>query len=359
MPETAGSEGYRAATERVAFFADLRRAVVGLSGAGALRVVNGLVSNDVADVPGGRGVYTFLLNRRGRIVADLRVLPSPGFEGEEGKAGDETLWLDTPNEALPSLTKHLRQYVPPLLAKHRVTGVEVYTLIGPLALEALTRWGADAGAVFRRDPVQLTPLETTTVRRGNLTALAVRREEIEGAGYDLYVDRVGEARDGERCSCELEDAVTGVGGVRGVRADWEILRVEHGLPVFGAELSPERLAQEAGQDDRAISFTKGCYTGQEVVARIRYRGHVNRHLRGLRWVPHASVRTADMAGASLRVPEGTDGSRPVGAITSAVHSPRFGPVGLGYVRREIVPGTVLGAMDDPDRMLRVTELPFT
>lgn len=350
MSQGSGSEGYRAAVECVGLFSNVPRRVVAVSGAGALKVMNGLASNDVKDVPSGRGVYSFLLDRRGRVVVDLRILPVAGFERAAGDAGTETLWLDAPSDALPALMNHLGKYVPPILARHHVTDVAVHTLIGPRAAEALGCREAVAG---------LAPLEATTVHLGAAAALAVRREEIEGVGFDLYVDHAGEAGDAERLSRQLEDAVTRVGGAAAGRGDWDILRLEQGLPVFGSELGAERLAQEAGQDDRAISFTKGCFTGQEVVARIHYRGHVNRHLRGFRWAPDALHQARDLVGATLRAPPGTDRARPVGLVTSALRSPRFGPIGLAYVRREIAPGTVLESTDHPGVALHVTSLPFT
>ena len=359
MPEGSGSDGYRAAVERVALFANVPRGVVAVSGAGALRVVNGLASNDVTDVPSGRGVYSFLLDRRGRVVADVRILPAAGFERDAGDEGTETVWFDAPGDAVTALSDHLRTYVPPMFAEYRETGVSVHALIGPRAAEALEHWEADAGVSFARQPGDLAPLEATTVRIGGCPALLVCREEIEGPGFDLYLDRTGRARDAERLSRRLEGAVRRAGGAAGGGGDWEILRLERGLPVFGSELGAERLAQEAGQDDRAISFSKGCFTGQEVVARIHYRGHVNRHLRGLRWTPDALHQARDLVGAELRVPHETGGAKPVGLITSAVHSPRFGPIGLGYVRREVALGAVLESVDPPGVAMHVTEIPFT
>ena len=359
MPRGSGFEGYRAAVRRVGLFSNVRRGVLAVSGAGALRVVNGLASNDVQDVPSGRGVYSFFLDRRGRVVADLRILPEPGFERDAVDGGTETLWLDTPGEALPALARHLGKYVPPMLARHRVTDVAVHTLIGPRAAQALECWGAAARASFARQPDRLASLEATTVHFEGRAALVVCREEIEGAGFDFYVDHAGEVRHADRLSSQLDDAITRAGGAAAVRGDWEILRLEQGLPVFGSELGAERLAQEAGQDDRAISFAKGCFTGQEVVARIHYRGHVNRHLRGLRWAADAVDQARDLVGATLRAPPGTGRARPVGLVTSAVRSPRFGPIGLGYVRREIAPGAVLESVDHLGVALRVTDLPFT
>ncbi|MDE2662755.1 MAG: hypothetical protein OXI39_07115 [Gemmatimonadota bacterium] len=359
MPEGSGSEGYRAAVERVALFSNVPRAVVAVSGTAALRVVNGLASNDVKDVPFGRGVYSFLLDRRGRVVVDLRILPVAGFERDAADPGVQAFWLDVPGDALPALMNHLRKYVPPMFAGHGETSVAVHTLIGPLAAETLEHWGSAAGISFTRQPGELAPLEATTVRSDGATALLVRREEIEGAGFDLYVDPAGRSRAEDRPLRQLEGAVARAGGAAAVRGDWEILRLERGLPVFGAELGTERLAQEAGQDDRAISFAKGCFTGQEVVARIHYRGHVNRHLRGFRWTRDTLHEARDLVGAELRTSSGTGGAKPVGVITSAAHSPRFGPIGLGYVRREVALAAVLESTDHPGVALHVTELPFT
>ncbi|MYA32421.1 MAG: hypothetical protein F4164_14055 [Gemmatimonadales bacterium] len=360
MPGRSGSEGYRAAVERVALFSNIPRAVVAVSGAGALRVVNGLASNDVKDVPLGRGVYSFLLDRRGRVVADLRILPVPGFERDAGEAGTETVWLDATGDALPSLMDHLRTYVPPMFAGHRETSVSVHTLLGPRAAEALEDWeAAAAGVSFVRQPGELASLEATTLCIAGRPALVVCREEIEGPGFDLYADHAGRAGDADRLSRQLESAVSRAGGAAATGGDLEILRLERGLPVYGSELGAERLAQEAGQDDRAISFAKGCFTGQEVVARIHYRGRVNRHLRGLRWTPDDLHQARDLVGAELRVPSKAGGGKPVGLITSAVHSPRFGPIGLGYVRREVALGAALESIDHPGVELLVTELPFT
>ncbi|WP_419162579.1 YgfZ/GcvT domain-containing protein [Candidatus Palauibacter sp.] len=373
----AASMGYRAALERVAFFPDLQRSVVAVSGTAALRVVNGLVSNDVSQVERGGGTYSFLLDRRGRVIVDLRVLPVPGFEGQAGDYGGgekdptpSTVWLDAPSSGLAALASHLDKYVPPIFAKHQPTSVAVYSLIGPLSAETLGRWEAHSGVDFGRRPDELTPLEATTVRLRRGVALLVRREKVEGPGFDLYIDRAAaiaasEVRD------ELVAVVADTGGVIAAASDWEILRVEAGLPRLGSELGPERLAQEAGQDSRAISFAKGCFTGQEVVARIHYRGHVNRHLRGLRWVsttsaapgsPGTTNGRADpkpAVGSTLHPVSDSAGRKPVGIVTSAVLSPRFGPIALAYIRRELEPGDTVVAADAPGAPFRVTTLPFT
>jgi folate-binding Fe-S cluster repair protein YgfZ len=107
------------------------------------------------------------------------------------------------------------------------------------------------------------------------------------------------------------------------------------------------IPQEAGLNERAVSFTKGCYVGQETVARLHYRGKPNRHLRGLRLSAPFAV------GTDLLLDE-----RPVGRLTSVAESPRFGPIGLALVRREAAPGTVLVPRALEGRA-EVVELPFT
>ncbi|WP_419950209.1 YgfZ/GcvT domain-containing protein [Candidatus Palauibacter sp.] len=354
--------GYEAALDRAALFPDFGRRVVAVSGAGALRVMDGLASNDASEVERGRATYSYLLDRRGRVVVDLRLLPAPDFESS---AGPPSVWLDVPSAALGPLIGHLETYVPPILAVHRPTEVRVISVIGPLAGEAIGRWEVDSGAVFGRRPGDLEPLEATTGDVAGGAVLIVRREEIEGPGFDLYVDPDGQVGDGRAIpiSQQLEGAVVGLGGIVAADDDWEILRIERGLPAFGSELGPERLAQEAGQVARAISLDKGCYTGQEVVARIHYRGHVNRHLRGIRGRAAASGAVPSdvrrWVGSGLHASDGTVAPKRIGIVTSAVDSPRFGPVGLAYVRREIDPGDMVRSAEAPEWDLQVAELPFT
>jgi len=115
-------------------------------------------------------------------------------------------------------------------------------------------------------------------------------------------------------------------------------------PRYGIDLDETVIPQEAGLNERAVSFTKGCYVGQETVARLHYRGKPNRHLRGLR------LSEPVPSGAELRL-----GERPVGVVASSVISPRLGPIALALVRREVEPGAVLAA---GGASATVVELPF-
>ena len=129
-------------------------------------------------------------------------------------------------------------------------------------------------------------------------------------------------------------------------ADWELARIEAGMPRFGHEFDASSMPAEAGLETRAISFTKGCYPGQEPVARLHYRGHANRGVRGVRF-----DGAPGEPGAEVTV----DGAA-VGRVTSAVGSPRFGPIGLAILRREVEEGAVGEAGGTP---LTVVALPFS
>ena len=126
-------------------------------------------------------------------------------------------------------------------------------------------------------------------------------------------------------------ALRDAGRHAGIEEAAEIVRVEHGRPRYGVDLDDSVIPQEAGLNERAVSFTKGCYVGQETVARLYYRGKPNRHLRGLR----LSRAPAGAAGAELRL-----GERVVGRWQQRVLSPAYGPIGLALVRREAEPGAL-------------------
>src|SRR5581483_11480004 len=138
----------------------------------------------------------------------------------------------------------------------------------------------------------------------------------------------------------VRDALLAAGARPMTEDEAEVLRVERGRPRYGVDLDDTVIPQEAGLNERAVSFTKGCYVGQETVARLHYKGKPNRHLRGIR------LRAPAAPGAPLHL----DG-REVGRVTSAVVSPTHGPIALAFVRREAPPGTELDLGE-------VVELPF-
>jgi folate-binding protein YgfZ len=344
------------------------RAILSVRGPRALEALNGLLTNDLSPLSARRGVYAFALTPKGRPIADMRVLPAPLGDAADPDHGshdpdhpDEHVWLDVPGVACQPLLEHLARFVPPFFARVERLDIGRASLIGPRWREAAATDPHSSGAgppgtaiVPAAEADRLSEAGPLSVADADPTAapgavLVVRREPIEGDGIDLYAPRHLLPGLGAR----LVDAATACGGAEAAPEDWNTLRIELGLPLFGPDISGDNLPQETGQTTRAVSFSKGCYTGQEVVARIHYRGHVNRLLRGVR-----AVATAD-DGVLERGLELFDGARRVGVLTSAATSPRAGRIGIGYVRREIGPPARLSASSGGEPSLALVELPFT
>jgi folate-binding protein YgfZ len=204
--------------------------------------------------------------------------------------------------------------------------------------------------VFRTgaDLVLACPPETLDDVLGTLLRARFRKKvALEAAGYALVW---GDA-DGA-----LAELATPIGverllaaapnGDAAPDAAWELARIEAGMPRFGHEFTPESMPAEAGLEERAISFTKGCYPGQEPVARLHYRGHANRGVRGVRF----------QGGGGEPGSEVTVDGAAVGRLTSVAESPRFGPIGLAILRREVADGSLGEAGGAP---LTVVALPFS
>lgn len=326
---------YRALRETVGLLAGTDRRLVRVRGERARELTGGLLTNDVAGLPPGRSLYTFLLTPKGRPVAELRALVL---------APDELL-LDLPAACAEGALEHLGTYLPPRLVRFELDPDTLrLSLVGPRSAEA-------AAALPGRDPEELRRLDPLAIagagepRGGEDTGtLLVAREPVEGPGHDLYVP----AADAAAVWRRLADAAAAAGGRPAGAEPYEIWRVERGLPVYGREIGPDCLPQETGQESRAIDYESGCYVGQEVVARIHFRGKVNRRLAGLRF-PSAPPP----AGAEL-----FRGERSRGTVTSPVTSPVHGPIALGYVRREVEEGERLALSSGGASEAEVVPLPF-
>ncbi len=323
---TASPTEYQALLERAALLEESDRSVIRIEGDRAEEMLHGLVTNRVKGMQAHRGVYAFMLTPKGRLVCALRLLRLNGG-----------YWLDLPVLCQEAVLAHLRKYVPPIFATFAPTDIRRIGVVGPLAASALDAWAGEPISL------ELAALEARPLERGDGTRILIRREDVEGAGYDVYV--AGDAVRSVLAALELAIA-TVVGGIVGPET-WAVFRVEHGIPVWGTDFDQDNLAQELGQDERAISFDKGCYTGQEVVARVHFRGHVNRILRGFRLPRPVEARQPLY-----------EGERERGVITSPAVSPRFGPIALGYARFEIPPGAWLSLEPGGQTEVEVVTLPF-
>jgi tRNA-modifying protein YgfZ len=289
------------------------RGKLALTGTDAKEFLQGQVTNDVEALSPGEGCYAAFLDHKGKMQGDMRVLD----------LGDE-LWLDCERVALQDLFNMIRRYK---------LGLDVELHKRTLECALLSLIGPGARRVAGGD----LPDAEHACARGELGGAAVVRVVT-----DLGVDVI----------CAAEDVATVRGALEAAGAEpvseaaAEVQRVESGRPRFGIDLDQTVIPQEAGLNDRAVSFTKGCYVGQETVARLHYRGKPNRHLRGLR------LSEPVAGGAELRL-----GEKVVGRIGSVVVSPRLGPLALALVRREAAPGDKLAVEGSP-AVAEVAELPF-
>ncbi len=252
----------------------LDRSFLRASGPDAVSYLQSMVSNDVAAMAPGSGVYALLLTPKARIIADLEIF----------RVGDELVCACAPavrDEALRTLLR--------------------------------SRF---------RARVELEPAPCALVWGDAVEALA----SIDTPAGPLHLLAEAPAGDGD-------------GGA------WEVARVEAGLPAYGHEFDATTMPAEVGLDGRAVSFSKGCYPGQEPVARLHYRGHANRGLRGLAFGDGPAP-----AGSEVLA-----GERVVGRVTTSVTSPRLGAIALAVLRREVENGArVLAA----GREAVVRPLPF-
>lgn len=301
-----------------------------LRGAEAAEYLQGQLTNDIEALAPGEGCYAALLDRKGRMQADMRVLnisavPLPRIAGETNSAteGGQLIWLDTEPGALDVARRHLEMYK---IGRE----VESADLTGERALLSLI--GPRSTDVAGSPP--LPEHASAQVSVAGVDALAV--------GTVLGIDLIAAGADGERLHKTLESAGAPAVAPEAV----EILRIEAGTPRFGAEMDTSTMPAEAGIVERAVNFEKGCYIGQETVARLHYKGKPNRHLRGLRLSAPAEPDTP------LHL-----GEKEVGRLGAACLSPALGPIGLAIVRREAEPGAELRLGED-GVTARVVDLPF-
>lgn len=343
VSRATSERAYRALAETVGLLDGDGRRLLEATGERVRETLDGLVTNRVRELAPDRAVYAFMLTAKGRPVAEMRIL-----------ARDENrLWLDLPLACLEGALEHFERYLPPRLA--RVRALEDrgrISLVGPGAAEAVRDLLARSPGGTSRSPTDLAPLEALTTPADGEgapgeTLVVVRREPVEGPGFDLYLSGPEAGATRRR----VEEAVGRAGGCEVDPETRRVWRVERGLPAYGAEIDRDVLPQETGQESRAVDFDKGCYTGQEVVARIHFRGKVNRHLRGLRFP--AALDELPPPGGELFA-EG----RVRGTVTSPVRSPTLGPIALGYVRRELEQGDALARTPDLPADVDIVDLPF-
>ena len=306
-----------AVRENAGLFQLPERGVLEVSGADRVRWLDGMISADVKALAVGGGAPGLLLTRQGRIVADLHVL-----------ARSDSFWLELEASALTGVRQRLAGYViaDDVTLQVRSNDLMRLAVEGPRAQERLAAAGADLSGVaphgWRELAIAGAPV---TLAAYGFTGLG---------GFQLFVPADAAEAVGR---CLLES------GIAPASSDTlECLRIAAGVPWLGRELDETVLPAEA-RLEAAISTSKGCYTGQEVVTRMRSRGRVGHLLVGLRF----ESQTLPAHGAEISGPAGR-----IGQLTSRVLSPDEGAIGLGFVRAEAAePGTSVRVAGAPARIV--------
>jgi folate-binding protein YgfZ len=299
------------------------RAKIQLTGTDRVRWLNGMVTNNVRDLPIGQGIYAFLLNPQGHILGDLIAY----------NRGEHTL-VDTEQSQLEKILATFDHYI-------IMDDVEVANISDKLSAIGLT--GPTAEAVLKAagfEVPELRPLQFADVPWQQTNVSIVRGESVSFPSYEIWV--------APEHAAAVREALQRAGAVPVGREALELYRIALGIPLYGKDIRERDLPQETEQQ-RALNFNKGCYVGQEIVERIRSRGAVHRKFTGF------TVTGAALAPGTKIQAQAKD----VGEITSSavIPSPEGEhTVALGYIRREVgVPGKQVEIAGSP---AVVSELPF-
>jgi folate-binding protein YgfZ len=309
-------EEYRALKEKAVTGTVAAGSPIAVRGKDRKEYLHGLLTNDIRGLTPGQGCYAAWLTPQGRMLTDLHVFDL-----------DDMVLLDVPAQlsaaTLQRLDRSLFSEDVQLSDLSKVlTSVWVH---GPAAAETVQEVLAASA------PDSWLDYQNERLEFGGATVVLARVDQLGVPGFGIYVDPAHEA--------DLRRAFEAAGAPQ-VHADTiETARVEAGYPLFGVDMTEDTIPLEAGIEDRAISFTKGCYVGQEVIIRVMHRGHgrVVRKLVGFR-----------LAGVSSRSAKIFAADREIGWVTSAARSPRLGPIALGYVHRDFVTAGVEVSVESPE-----------
>jgi len=330
MVPTVSLSAYAAARQRAAFVDRSDRGRIVVSGSERGSYLHGLLTNDTAALRAGSGCYAAYLTAQGRMITDLYVY----------ELGDVIL-LMMESGVKDAVMAKLDQFIfsEDVQLGDVTASFAQIAVVGPRAgaavAAAVGTIGADALAALPEHG------NLRTDWRGG-AAIVTRITDLGVPGFDVYIERAQ--------ADALKSALIANDAAEMDEATAETLRMETGVPRFGRDMDEETIPLEAGIESRAISFTKGCYVGQEVIIRVLHRGHgrVARKLVGL------TIDGSDVPPPGARI---MSGEREIGEVTSSTISPALErPIALGYVHRDFVePGTRV-TIDSINA--RVTALPF-
>jgi len=315
-------EQYRALKERAAIGAIAPRHAIGIAGKDRAGYLQGLLTNDIQALTPGTGCYAAWLTPQGRMLTDMHVFES----------GDMIL-LDVPAASLPATLQRLEQFLfsEDVQCADLSQTLDAVWVHGPAAssmIEQVLPGASGPVSGLAAGLASWPEYHNTRAEFGGVPVVVARVSQLGVPGFVVYIDP---AR-----APDLQRALVERGASVAEHAAIEAARIEAGYPLFGVDMTDETIPLEAGIEDRAISLSKGCYVGQEVIIRVLHRGHgrVVKKLVALR-VQGEQPQEVPASGARI-----FSEARDIGGVTSAARSPQSGAIALGYVHRDFVaPGT--------------------
>src|SRR5689334_4592184 len=298
------------------------RGRIRVSGSEATMFLNGLITNDVKNLAQNRSMPAVFPTVQGRLIGAVRVI----------RGSDPSFLIDTEAASHEAVLKTISRFT--LAGDFKVADLTSETAL-------LTLQGQSAGEilekVFDKSFSDLPENGVDEITWLTVPVTIIRATHTPEDGFDLFIDSSRKA--------ELQQALEDAGAQPIGQDTFEILRVEAGIARFGLDMDETNVVPETNLDD-AVSFTKGCYVGQEIIVRIKHRGHPAKKLTGLRFETDQQIEP----GAIIRSTENQE----IGRVTSAVISPRLGSIGLGYVRYEhIADGTHVVVGDGIDAIVGI------
>ncbi len=301
------------------------RGRIRVSGSEAVMFLNGLMTNDMKTLATNRWMPAVFPTVQGRLIGVVRVV----------RGSEPSFLIDTETTSHDAVLKTISRFT--MAGDFKVSDVTAETAL-------LTVQGQIAGEViekvFETSAAEIPANGVSEVQWKNLPATIIRASHTGENGFDILVDSSQKA--------ELLQALETAGAQPISEDTLEILRVEAGIARFGIDLDETIVVPETNLDE-AVSYAKGCYVGQEIIVRIKHRGHPAKKLTGLRFETDTQVESGAMISSTE--------NQEIGRVTSAVVSPRMGSIGLGYIRYgHLSAGTRVVVSDGIDAT--VTELPF-
>ena len=325
------SAEYKAVRSAAGLIDRCHRGLLQVTGPDRFSFLQGMLSNDLRDIKPGEGQYATVLNQQGKVLGDVRVLQS-----------ENSYYLDLWAVVRDKIVAHLNRYLvaDEVEIADRSEGYGILSIQGPRSIGLLQK-------LVTRGELPDQPARHTIVEVDSVKICVVHDSHTGEAGFDLIIP--------VQALPSIAQRATDLG--QPFSAMWvgeeaqNTLRIEAGIPRYGPDITEDNLLLETGLE-HAVSFKKGCYLGQEVVERIRSRGHVNKKLCGLLLDGQRPPR----AGASISA-----AGKNIGAITSSVYSPALArPVALGYLHRDFwTLGTIVSVNREGESIAAVVaELPF-